>query len=134
MKVITDNNVKQFILDRIDKVYIGFNDNIEVTLKHITDYDIDLDKIEYSTIEFANALSDKEMINHFKGNSNSKIIYVKIKATGITLDDEVSLSLDDKWIDVLYDIPCDMVIRKLRIDGGVNECSRMVVELEGAVK
>lgn len=133
MKVITDNNVKQFILDRIDKVYIGFNDNIEVTLKHITDYNIDLDKIEYNTIEFTNALSDKEMINHFKGNSNSKIIYIKIKATGITLDDGITLN-DHKWINVLYDIPCDMVIRKLRIDGGVNECSRMVVELEGAVK
>lgn len=127
MKITTENNFKQFALDRINKVYIGFDDNVEVKLEHVIDYDIDLDKIEYSTIELTNSLSDVKLINHFKGNSNSKIIYLKIKAIGIALDDY-------KYIDVLYDIPCDMVIRRLRTNGGHDECSSMFIELEGVVK
>ena len=54
MKVITENNVNEYILDRIKKVYIGFDDNIEVELNNIIEYDIDLDNIDMSMLEFTN--------------------------------------------------------------------------------
>ena len=127
MKVIVENNVKQFVLDRINKVYIGFDDNVEVSLDQIIDYDIDLDRVDCCSIGFTNAISDVEMINHFKGDNKSKIIYVKIEATGMSIS-------DCRKNDVLYDIPCEMIIRRLRTNGEINNIGNMFVELEGFVK
>jgi hypothetical protein len=35
---------------------------------------------------------------------------------------------------VLYDIPCEMIIRRLRTNGEINNIGNMFVELEGFVK
>ena len=106
---------------------IGFRDNTEVTLKSIIDYDIDLDKIELCTIGLTNALSDVEIENHFKGNESNQIIYVRICAAGVNLDGEL--------FNVFYDIPCDMTIRRLRINGENRETyGQMFIELEGVIR
>ena len=127
MKVITENNVKNFILDKICKVYIGFDDNIEVKLDSIIDYDLDLDKIECSTIGFTNMFNNVEIENHFRRNRRNHIIYVNIEAVGYIMD-------QNKYIKVYYDIPCDMSIRNLKISGEQDSVGNMYVELEGFVK
>lgn len=128
MKITTENNVKNFILDRIKNVYIGFNDNVEVKLNSITDFDIDLSDGYNSTIELTNTFENIEIINHFN-STNSRIIYVYIEAIGICMRDCAGYD-----IDVYYDIPCDMKISRLRIDGDLHETGNMLVELEGLVK
>lgn len=125
MKVTTGNNVKQFSLSRIKAVYIGFDDNTEVTLNQIVDYDIDLDRIDCSTIEFTNTLDNVEIENHF--SKNSHIICVRIDGIGYLPD-------SDKETTVFYDIPCDMKIRRLRMNGDIGTCQNMFVGLEGIVK
>lgn len=127
MKVTVENNVEKFILESIATVCIGFDDNTEVTLREIMDYDIDLDKIESSTIGLTNAFTDVEIENHFRGYKRNQIIYVHIYARGVD-------NLSGERLDVFYDIPCDMVIRKLRINGGNREIGSMFIELEGFIR
>lgn len=127
MKVKTERNIKEFILHKINKVFIGFDDNIEVELNNIVDYDIDLDNIEYSTIGVTNFLSNKEIENHFVGNKTKDIIYVRIEAEGI-------IPHSAELIDVFYNIPCDMKIRRLRFSGDNNGQGNMFIELEGFVR
>lgn len=127
MKVTTKNNEKQFILDEIKAVYIGFDDNTEVKLNRITEYDIDLDKIEESFIELTNAAVDVEIENHFVGNKNNHIIYVDIEALGFEIG-------SCKTVEVSYNITCDMHIRKLRTHGEYKEATSMFIQLEGFIK
>ena len=125
MKVTTENNVKEYVLNRIENVHIGFNDNAEITLNHITEYNIDLDSIDYSTISFANAINNIEIENHFKNNKKSRVIYIHIDAIGYLIE-------NGKEVKVFYDIPCDMIIRRFRLNGS-SCCENMYVELEGIV-
>ena len=129
MKITTEYyDVQNFILNRIDKIYIGFNDNIDVKLTNITEYDINLNNECSSTIEFSNVFTNIELANHFR--SNSRIIYVRIEAFGIIADKNNY----GKHTAVFYDIPCNMVISRLRISRNSDDCSEMYVELEGLVK
>ena len=126
MTITTENNVKQYILHRIEKVYIGFDDNTEVVLKDVAEYDIDLDKNEYSTIELTNVFNDAVLENHFKGNKKNRVIYVHIEFSAVTLDHE--------FIKAFYDIPCDMIIKRLRANSDRVEVGDMFISLEGYVK
>ena len=126
MKVTVENNVKQYILDKINKVYIGFNDNTEVKLDAIEEFYIDLSN-DYSTIELTNVFEDIEIINHFNSIKPTSIIYVHIEAIGWFFKDGTG----NECCGVYYDIPCDMKIGKLRIDGAEHNMS---IELEGIVK
>lgn len=127
MKITTENNVSEFILDKINNVYIGFDDT-EIILKDIVEYDIDLDRVDCSTIEFTNAFSNVELENYFIGNKNNNIIYVHIEASGIVMENYVCRN-----IDVYYDIPCKMTIRRLRSHGNYKDAGNMFVQLEGFV-
>ena len=127
MKVTVENNVEKFILESIKTVCIGFDDNTEVALREIVDYNIDLDKIESSTIWLTNAFTDVEIENHFRGNKHNQIIYVHIYARGVD-------NISGERLDVFYDIPCDMVIRRLRINGDNREVGTMFIELEGFIR
>lgn len=130
MKITTENNVKNFILDRIKNVYIGFDDNIEVKLDAIIDFDIDLSDGDNSTIELTNVFEHIEILNHFKTAKSTRIIYVHIEATGVRIVNGVGHVVTN----VYYDIPCDMKISRLRIEGNKHEAGNMLVELEGLVK
>ena len=130
MKVTTENNVKNFILNRINKVYIGFNDNIEVSLNDVIGYDVDLCDGYNSNIELTSVTENVEIINYFKSHKRTRIIYVRIEAQGFSTDKETC----KEFCKVFYDIPCDMKINRLRIDGCINDCSKMVIELEGLVE
>lgn len=127
MKITTEDNVKQFILYRINAIYIGFDDNVEVKLDQISDWDFDFDKIELSTIEFTNVSNDVELESHFVGNKLNKIIYIHIDALGL-------LPERDEECRVFYDIPCNMYIRRLKMNGDMSDCGGMLVELEGSLK
>ena len=129
MTVTTENNIKQYVLYKIKTLRIGFDDNTEVKLDQITNYELNLDKIDTSTIELTNMLGNIELENHFIGNKRNRIIYVYIEAVGVD-------ALTSQEFKVFYDIPCDMIIRRLKI---YNCCSNssygdMFVELEGIIK
>ena len=126
MKVTIENNGKEFILCKIESVHIGFDDNTEVKLSNIVDYDIDLNRGNYSTISFTDVFHNVQIENHF--SKNSKIIYIHINGKGLADRDF------DNEINVLYDIPCDMKIIRFRTDGNPTECGSMFIELEGIVK
>jgi len=128
MKMTAENNTEQFVLDDINTVYIGFDDNTEVKLDKIIEYDIDLDKIEHSFIELTNAETDTEIVNHFVGNKKNHVIYVDVKGKGFDIK-------NNKEIDVYYKIPCNMHMRKLRTHGECREeVGRMFIQLEGFIK
>lgn len=128
MKITTEDNVKVYILDRINKVYIGFDDNTEVELNQITEHDIDLDNIDISTISFGNLLFDVEIQNHFKGNKSNHVIHIHIEAIGID-------PVNTNQFNVFYDIPCDMKIRRFATNRHCREVlGDMFIELEGVVK
>lgn len=126
MKITTEDNVKNYILSHIKYVYIGFDDNTEVMLPGVKEYDIDLDKVDYSTIELTNAFGNTEIENHF--SKHNRVIYVHIEACAVVLESS------EKMIDVFYDIPCDMKIKRLRINNDIDSCNEMFIQLEGAVK
>lgn len=127
MKITTEDNVKQFILYRINAIYIGFDDNVKVKLDQISDWDFDFDKIELSTIEFTNVSNDVELESHFIGNKPNKIIHMHIDALGL-------LPERDEECRIFYDIPCNMHIRRLKMNGDMTDCGGMFVELEGFLK
>ena len=126
MKITIDDNIEQFILLDLIEVCITFDDDSEVKLNNITDYDIDLNKIENSTIELTTEFSSAELENRFKGKKINHINLIHIEAKGYVAG-------EDKDINVFYDIPCDMTIRRLRINGCYEEVGKMFVSLEGFV-
>ncbi len=124
--IITTENNKQFILDRIKYIHLLFTDNTKITLSEITDFSLDLDSIDYSQIDITNALFDKELQNHFKGYKINKIKEVSIEEKIVTYDDcEVQQAL--------YKIPCTMYIRRLILEGNINTSSSMRIVLEGDI-
>lgn len=127
MKITIENNAKEYFIDRIQNVYIGFDDNVEVKLNQIVEYDIDLDNTDCSTIEFRNAFNSTEIENHFKGNSKNHIIYIRIELLAVN-------PIDMKNLKVFYDIPCNMVIKRLKSYGDYTEIGGMHIELEGVIK
>ena len=124
MIVTTDNN-KQFVLDKIEKVLITFTDGTKVTLNAITDFEVDLDTTNYSEIDITNALFDKELQNHFKSYRPNKINGIFIDGKGINLENYEETKIS-------YTIPCDMYIRRLRLNSDLGSSSMRVV-LEGEV-
>lgn len=128
MKITVENDVTQFVLCEINCVYIEFSDGIEAKLDCITDYDIDLDNIDCSIIGLTNTFFNTEIENRFKGKKSNHVILVHIEATGIDKNDGYTR------LNVFYDIPCDMKIRRLRINGDRSNFGSMFVELEGFVK
>lgn len=127
MKVTIENNITEYVITKIKDICIGFDDNTEIKLKQIVEYDLDLDSIYNTTISFINAYQNAELENHFKGNKRNHIIYVHIDAFAATPD-----GMGD--FRVCYDIPCDMTIRRLETNGDRSTVGAMVVELEGIVK
>lgn len=126
MKITTDDNIEQFILLDLIKVCITFDDDVEVKLNNIIDYDIDLNKIESSTIELTTESSSVDIENRFKGKKSNHINLIHIEAKGYVGD-------ENKDINVFYDIPCNMTIRRLRINGCYEGVGKMFVSLEGFV-
>ena len=124
MKLTTDDNVDEFLMSDINKVYITFTNKEEVILKSITDWDINLDPINYSTISFTNAFQNKELIQHF--DKKEIVEFIHIEGRGIKADDH-------NYIDLFYDIPCHMKIQRVCVDGGYSNCGKTFVEFEGVV-
>lgn len=125
MKVTTEDNVKSFILIRFNTGYIRFSDNTEATINMITDYDIDLNKQEPSSIWLTSMGCNPKIKNPFK--ENKRVVYVHVEATAF--DPESS-----KDITVSYDIPCDMEIIRWRIYGDNESDGQMFIALEGTVE
>ena len=124
MKITSDN--KQFIFDRIHKIILCFEDGCEVTLDQVTEWDFDLDRCDYSYIDLTNIFVDKELVNRFCTNKE-RINFIHIEGQGYEF---YSASNDV----IMIDIQCNMRIRKVRLNGNVEGCSKMYVQLEGTVK
>lgn len=123
--IVTADDNKQIVLDKIEKVLIVFTDDTKVTLNAITDFEADLDVADYSEIDITNALFDKELQNHFKGYKLNKIKEIFIEGKGVYLE-------DCEKTDLLYTLPCDMRVRRLILNSDLGSSSMRVV-LEGEV-
>ena len=127
MKLISD--IQNGILCNIKSITIVFEDNEAVVLNNIYDFDFDLDSIESSWIDVTNAYINKILVNRFASKKeNSKIKHININY--INLD----IKYQEAILDTFIDIPCCMIIRKLRIDGDTDRYGKMYVRLEGMVK
>ena len=127
MKLTSD--IQNGFLRNIKSITIVFEDNEEVILDNIYDFDFDLDSIESSWIDVTNAYINKTLVDRFASKKeNSKIKHININY--INLD----IKYQEAIFDAFIDIPCCMSIRKLRINGDTDSCGKMYVRLEGWVK
>ena len=116
-------NAEQFIFSNIKKVIIEFIDGYRVTLNSIKEHYIDFRKNEKSRIEIQNIFIDKELFNRFC--TDDDIAYLYIEGTGGDLyGNEVT---------GVFDIPCDMRIKGIRINGDVTTATEVYVCLEGRI-
>lgn len=124
MKVTSD--IKEGVMESIDKIILTFEDNVEIELNQIINYDIDLDCIEYSSIELTNALVNHDLLNRFKAKERT----IKIKL--IHIEYNICQIIDGKVNKSYLDIPCQMCLRRCRIDG--DACGKMFISIEGGIE
>ena len=127
MKLTSD--IQNGILCNIKSITIVFEDNEAVVLNNIYDFDFDLDSIESSWIDITNAYINKTLVDRFaikKGHPKIKHININYASLDTTYCEDI--------LDTFIDIPCCMIIRKLRIDGDTDRYGKMYVRLEGLVK
>lgn len=122
MKLTSDDN--QFVFDKINKIVIQFIDGYEVTLKHIKEHYFDFEKKENSRIEVANTFIDKELFNRFCIDDD--ITYLYIEGIGSNLADKNTVT-------GTFDIPCNMRISGIRLDGNLDTATEMSIRLEGRI-
>ena len=128
MKVTVEDNVKDYILDKIIKMCLTFDDDTEVWLIDIQDIDMSLDKIDTSYINFTTIVHSVQLENYFSKKNYIKRIYTENTYADIT--DGVATEVKE---DMIYEFPCHMQIRKLGINNSLDEVPNMYVELEGFV-
>lgn len=127
MNILTKKDLEKYFIHNVKQVYIEFDDGCKVSLDQISQYDLDLDNDTNSIISFTNILENRELENRFNGRQSNRIVYVQINANAVTIDD-----CDE--FPVLYNIPCDMKIRRLNCRWKYDNYSHIRVELEGVVK
>ena len=77
MKLTSD--IQNGFLRNIKSITIVFEDNEEVILDNIYDFDFDLDSIESSWIDVTNAYINKTLVDRFASKKeNSKIKHINI--------------------------------------------------------
>lgn len=121
MKLTAD--AEQFIFCDIKRVVIEFMDGYKVTLNSIKEHYIDFQKDEKSRIEIQSNFMDKELFNRFF--TDDDIAYLYIEVTGG--------DLDGNEVTGVFDIPCDMRIKAIRMDGDVESATKIYVCLEGRI-
>lgn len=121
------NNYKQFVCDRICKVILCFEDGCEVTLDQVNEWDFDFDRCSCSYIDLTNLLVDKELVERF-GTNKEHIKLIHIEGTEYGLCSVIKDNV------VAIDVQCNMFIKKLRLNGDLENTIKMKVQLEGTVK
>ena len=117
-------NSEQFTIHKVNKIVIQFIDGYEVTLKHIKEHYFDFEKKENSRIEVANTFIDKELFNRFCIDDD--ITYLYIEGIGSNL-------ADGNTVTGAFDIPCNMRISGVRMDGNLDTATEMSIRLEGRI-
>ena len=117
------SNKDQFAFKKINKINIRFTDGYEVVLNCIKEHYFDFDKTDSSYIEVMNTLVDKELFNRFCIDDD--IIYLHIDGECIDETNTDTITLD---------IPCNMRITKLRMNGDIENATEMSIQLEGKVE
>lgn len=119
------SEINKFIFDRIYKIILCFQDEHEIILEQIFDWDFDFDKMDSSCIDFTNVIIDKELFERFCVDDNIVSIHIEGKCVDI---------LAANGDIVMIDVPCNMRIRGLRINGSYDTGTNMSVQLEGMVQ
>lgn len=122
MKMTSD--IKKFIFNRVYKIILRFQDEREIAMEQIIDWDFDFDQIDESCIDFTNAIVDKEIFDRFSTDDNIILLHIEGKSVDM-------LAINDNV--VMMDVPCNMHIRKVRINGSFDTAANMNVQLEGMV-
>ena len=123
MKVICEME-KGFISD-VNCIILIFEDNTEVRIGKIKNYDLDLNDNDCSSISFTTACIYNNLLNKFK-KKNIKKICINLKEVDVNdLDSVKPLQLD---------ILCNMKINRCNLIGDIDSGVDMYVELEGMVK
>lgn len=118
------SNMEVGIIDRVQYIALTFEDDTELRLGEVVEYDLDLDNIDYSTISFATAFIYDEILTQF---NKKEIRRIRINFLEIDAND---LERKEKLV---LDMPCRMKIRRCRINGDMHTVPNMYVELEGMV-
>lgn len=116
-------SAEQFIFTNIKKVIMEFTDGYKITIDDIKEYYIDFQKNEKSRIEIQNTIMDRELFNRFCIDDDIEYLYIE----GTCVD------LDENEITGVFDIPCDMRIKAIRMDGDVESATKVYVCLEGRI-
>lgn len=123
MKMSSDMN--KFIFDRVYKIILRFQDEYEIILDQISEWNFDFDKNDKARIDFINVIVNKEIFDRFCIDDN--IIFLHIEGKGMDM-------LAEKDNVVMIDVPCNMYIRKVKMNGGFDSVTDMYVHLEGTVE
>lgn len=126
MNISIKKDSKKYFIHDVKQVDIEFDDGCKVSLDQISQYDLDFDNNTNSIISFTSIFDNRELENRFNGRQSNRVVCVQIDANAVDIDGDEFL--------VLYNIPCDMKIRRLNCRWKYDNYSHMRVELEGVVK
>ena len=120
--MILTSDYQKGIISHIKSVILTFDDQGEIVLDTITDYDMEFNKTEINIVEFAHCSIDKDIIAKYSDSVNIKNIHINMVIYNIkTNKTRVSF----------LDIPCNMKIKSLRYKGGRDIVSDCTMVLEG---
>jgi hypothetical protein len=119
------SNMEKGFINKIDYIILTLEDDTEIRICEINDYDLDLYGGDYSSISFTTVCTNNKLLSRFKRES---IKHIHIKFDEINGNDRNSVR------PLLLDIPCNMKIKRCRVNGDTSTIGNMYVELEGMVR
>lgn len=126
MKIITKNNMEEYMITGIVNVYICFEDLSEARLSCVLDTDTYLTHDEFSIFKFESRFCNEEIESHFVGNKFNHVTYVNMELE--VIDKKGKECSTAYWI-----VPCDMKITGYNVHSEKGE-SCTTIELMGRVK
>lgn len=127
MKVITKNNIEEYMITGIVNVYICFEDFSEARLSRVLGADVYLTNDEFTTLRFENCVCNEEIENHFVGNKFNHV-------TNVSMELEVTDKEGEECSTAYWIVPCDMKITGYGVHIKNGEFSTATIELTGQVK
>lgn len=123
MKLTSEN--KNECYNYAKKVVLTFENDKEIELKYITDYDIDLCRNSSSTVYLTSGVTNVDLSNIVTKKNNVKMLHFEFNSVDIENPTESTESF--------LDIPCNMGIVRYRLFGDRDSCNKMYIELDGVV-
>ena len=123
MKLTSEN--KNECYNYAKKVILTFENDKEIELKYITDYDIDLCRNSSSTVYLTSGVTNVDLSNIVTKKNNVKMLHFEFNSVDIENPTELTESF--------LDISCNMKIVRYRLSADKASVSEMYIELDGVV-